>query len=290
MSTCTAKKNVNVFIGPRPAPFEEEVEDFWDQEGTSESDLPRNLDTDGRRQCVIGTCPVTNPDDLHTCYIIRDSHEWEHRQTRPWVPATKRGPHNYPRNALLMCRNHHASFINLMFFIRYNPEDKQYYFVNASGRESLETYHGQTCKFDGFSKDAAHPNLLLYHERKVRVNSLMEVKTFVVSNGNCPSLVADSESVVNPDSEKLETAVDELTICNRESIHEEEVIDDTSMVKGNSDQGTRKPYKVKGLTPRVERRVREWLADLAVHDLYKQQTQTGGTRPTWLRHSIAPVL
>ena len=58
-------------IGPREDPFTDEVEGFWDDEGTSISTFTTGINNRDGVECIIGNCGYDISAYLDHCHIIQ---------------------------------------------------------------------------------------------------------------------------------------------------------------------------------------------------------------------------
>ncbi|KAH8994922.1 hypothetical protein EDB92DRAFT_1934172 [Lactarius akahatsu] len=117
----------------------------------------------GRMRCVI--CGIAGSTLLQHCHIIGQA---EPRTVSFIPPETKEGPQHEPRNGLLMCNFHHAPFDKFHFFIRFVPDTQRFIFVNYSGSDELQRYHGKAIGLDNQDRHAPFPSLFVIHEIRVR--------------------------------------------------------------------------------------------------------------------------
>ncbi|EJD04317.1 uncharacterized protein FOMMEDRAFT_167528 [Fomitiporia mediterranea MF3/22] len=123
----------------------------------------------GRACCVI--CGLRGGYLLQHCYIVGQSERdfWLELKARRWIPPqANQYPRHEPRNGLLMCPNHRLSFENYGFFIRFYPNIRKFVFVNYSGSDYLQQFHGKTIALDTSDRYAPFPSLFIIHEMRVR--------------------------------------------------------------------------------------------------------------------------
>lgn len=121
----------------------------------------------GQRRCII--CGIDCA--LQHCHIIRDLdlQSWSNLKARRWIPSqAKAYSQHEPRDGMLMCANHHASFKNYSFFIRFLPDVRKFVFVNYSGHIGLQQFHGKAIALDIKDRHAPFPSLFILHEMRVR--------------------------------------------------------------------------------------------------------------------------
>ncbi|KAK7037329.1 hypothetical protein VNI00_011320 [Paramarasmius palmivorus] len=91
----------------------------------------------------------------------RDQFLGERRCTKPttWTDLKGRIEHE-PRNALIMCSNHHLAFDAYDYLIRFVPEINKFVFVNYSGHPALQQFHCKAIALDINDRYAPFPSLL----------------------------------------------------------------------------------------------------------------------------------
>ncbi|KAH9002951.1 hypothetical protein EDB86DRAFT_2894147 [Lactarius hatsudake] len=67
-----------------------------------------------------------------------------------------------------MCNYHHTLFNKFYFFIRFIPKTQRFIFVNYSGSDELQGYHGKAIGLDNQDRHAPFPSLFIIHEIRVR--------------------------------------------------------------------------------------------------------------------------
>ena len=107
---------------------------------------------------------------------------------KPWVPRQAKGnPKHEPRNGLLLCPNHHKAFDNHQCIIRYIPrvsparapvgsypysgnrdKSRKFVYINISGVEDDQPYHGKAIGLDIRDKFAPFPTLFIIQEKRAR--------------------------------------------------------------------------------------------------------------------------
>ncbi|KAH9068382.1 hypothetical protein EDB83DRAFT_2290756 [Lactarius deliciosus] len=123
----------------------------------------------GRMRCVI--CGIAGGTLLQYCHIIGQAEPstWTDLRNRGFIPSqTKRKPQHDPRNGLLMCDDHRTLFDNYLFFLRFVPSTQRFIFVNYSGSDELQRYHGKAIGLDNQDRHAPFPSLFIIHEIRVR--------------------------------------------------------------------------------------------------------------------------
>ncbi|KAG2370164.1 hypothetical protein BDR07DRAFT_1467937 [Suillus spraguei] len=127
----------------------------------------------GRARCVICGC---------ACHIIIDSDEeiWCKLKTLNWIPQqAKSTPRHELRDGLLMCGNHQRVYDRYYFFIRFFPDAssissftreqiRKFVFINFSGDEELQQFHGKAVALDIRDHHAPFPSTFIIHEMRVR--------------------------------------------------------------------------------------------------------------------------
>ncbi|KAG2075212.1 hypothetical protein BDR04DRAFT_1150510 [Suillus decipiens] len=120
----------------------------------------------GRARCIIcGEGRVAH------CHIIMERHKelWRKLKTLNWIPRQAKSTFQHePRDGLLMCCNHRRAFYNYDFFIRFFPDIRKFVFVNFSGDDNLQQFHGKAIALDMKDHHAPFPSLFIIHEMRVR--------------------------------------------------------------------------------------------------------------------------
>ncbi|EJD07263.1 uncharacterized protein FOMMEDRAFT_164286 [Fomitiporia mediterranea MF3/22] len=123
----------------------------------------------GKRRCIV--CGRIETDILDHCYIIGEEEDdfWTKLKDRKWIPEkVKEHPGHEPRNGLTMCVLHHRFFYRYRFFIRFLPDSRKFVFVNHSGIDSLQQFHGKAIALDIRDRYVPFPSLFIIHEERVR--------------------------------------------------------------------------------------------------------------------------
>lgn len=123
----------------------------------------------GRRRCIICGNSITGM--LGHRQIIMDSDEelWWKLRNLHWIPdQAKDTPRHEPRNGLLMCVAHHRAFDRYYFFIRFFPDIRKFVFINFSGVDVLQQFHGKAIALDVRDNHAPFPSTFIIHEMRVR--------------------------------------------------------------------------------------------------------------------------
>jgi len=124
----------------------------------------------GERRCVI--CGSSRWPALERCLIIGRAvgrEVWPTLYLHKWFPPqAKSHPQHEPRNALIMCKNHHMSFNAYDFFIRFVPGIRKFVFVNYSNHPKFQSFHGKAIALDIRDRYAPFPSLFIIHEMRVR--------------------------------------------------------------------------------------------------------------------------
>ncbi|KAH9037821.1 hypothetical protein EDB85DRAFT_2196833 [Lactarius pseudohatsudake] len=139
----------------------------------------------GQLRCVI--CGSALDAVLQHYHIIgkAEPSTWTNLKSRGFIPpGTKEGPQHEPRNGLLMCNFHHTLFDKFLFFIRFVPDTQRFIFVNYSGSDELQRYHGKAIGLDNQDRHAPFPSLFIIHEIRVRGFQPFQPISPEVPNGN----------------------------------------------------------------------------------------------------------
>ncbi|KAL5531711.1 hypothetical protein ACEPAG_4588 [Sanghuangporus baumii] len=67
-----------------------------------------------------------------------------------------------------MCKNHRSAFDEYYFFIRFLPDVRKFVFINYSGDEDFQEFHGKAIALDNKDRYVPLPSLFIIHEMRVR--------------------------------------------------------------------------------------------------------------------------
>ncbi|KAF8346175.1 hypothetical protein F5887DRAFT_1271855 [Amanita rubescens] len=110
-------------------------------------------------RCVL--CGVYGVGSLERCH-------WKDLKERRWIPSLAKAlPRHEPRNGMIMCATHHRQFDSYAFFIRFFPDIRKFVFINYSGDEYLQQFHGKAIALD-INDRYAFPSLFIIQEMRVR--------------------------------------------------------------------------------------------------------------------------
>ncbi|KAF5360468.1 hypothetical protein D9756_004542 [Leucocoprinus leucothites] len=127
----------------------------------------------GRQRCLVcgifeATC---NSEVLHRCCIASREFwlKWNDLKRRGWIPFNaRRRPYHEPRNMLSLCPSHREYLEGYRFFIRFIPQAQKFVFINYSGIQSLQKFHGKAIPLDIREPDTPFPSVFILHEMRVR--------------------------------------------------------------------------------------------------------------------------
>ncbi|KIL62167.1 hypothetical protein M378DRAFT_81621 [Amanita muscaria Koide BX008] len=102
--------------------------------------------------------------------VVEHCHaQWKDLKKRRWIPSLAKAlPRHEPRDGMIMCATHHRQFDSYFFFIRFFPDIRKFVFINYSGHEYLQQFHGKAIAIDIKDRYAPFPSLFIIHEMRVR--------------------------------------------------------------------------------------------------------------------------
>ncbi|KAJ7626283.1 hypothetical protein DFH06DRAFT_1443900 [Mycena polygramma] len=101
---------------------------------------------------------------LTPCHIIPKGKEsqWPELRARKYAPAESENPETEPRNAILLCPNHHVMFSGFKAFVRYSVKTKAYIWFEFTQYHLIDRPDGET----SLMKSPKHS----YHLRKLHLD------------------------------------------------------------------------------------------------------------------------
>jgi len=80
------------------------------------------VDRRDSESCVV--CGYTVPFTVDHCHIVPkvETAVWAMLKDQGWIPKAAKGAEHECRNGVIMCKNHHNSFDNFQYFVRFVPE------------------------------------------------------------------------------------------------------------------------------------------------------------------------
>ncbi|KAF8430291.1 hypothetical protein EV426DRAFT_511252, partial [Tirmania nivea] len=126
------------------------------------------LDNRDNAQCIV--CGYDLKECLAHCHIIGkntsgSADQWEFLKKNGYIPAHAKSHIHEARNGILMCLNHHKSFNDHLWFVRFVPMRRQYVFVNISMSPQLAKFHNQPLNLDPDDVKAPFPAAFWVHEQ-----------------------------------------------------------------------------------------------------------------------------
>ncbi|KAK7467599.1 hypothetical protein VKT23_004652 [Stygiomarasmius scandens] len=118
------------------------------------------------RCCIV----CGNTAELDRGHIIprMEMGTWEDLRRRGYIPSQARSVLHESRNGITLCLNHHRSFDEHRFFIRFVEEIQGFIFVNHSRIAHNEQHHGELVLLNPTDRLCPFQAIFLIHEWRVR--------------------------------------------------------------------------------------------------------------------------